>query len=156
MQKALEQEPQFAVTANLATQLHSEGLFLPETIEVTLAMAGLQQAQTVSLGPVLTLSANSAPALRNSAICNQSSSTLELPSVRLQVPALDEADDLEIALFTNIQIFQNYWLHAYDAEITLPQRCHDISSVQGGDIIRVTYQLGSYPRFHCVVDTSSI
>jgi CheY-like chemotaxis protein len=156
MQKALEQEPQFAVTANLATQLHSEGLFLPETIEVTLAMAGLQQAQTVSLGPVLTLSANSAPALRNSAICNQSSSTLELPSVRLQVPALDEADDLEIALFTNIQVFQNYWLHAYDAEITLPQRCHDISSVQGGDIIQVTYQLGSYPRFHCVVDTSSI
>ena len=155
MQKSLEQEPQFAVTANLAPQLHSGGVFLPEKIEVTLALAELEQAPIISLGAVLTLSAASAPSLRKSATRNESSSTLELPAVKLQVPALAEAHGLEATLFTRIQIFQDYWLHAYDAEITLPQRCHDISSVQGGDLIRVTYQLGSYPRFNCLVETSS-
>jgi hypothetical protein len=153
MQKSLEQEPQFAVTANLATQLCSDGIFLPEKIEVTLALTGLEQASVISLGAVLTLSAASAPSLRKSATCNESSAIFELPPVRLQVPSLVGAHGLEAALFTRIQVFRNYWLQAYDAEITLPQRCHDISSVQSGDVIHVTYQLGSYPRFSCVVDT---
>ncbi len=153
MQKSLEQEPQFAVTANLATQLYADGIFLPEKIEVTLALAGLEQASAISLGAVLTLSAASAPLLRESATYNEFSSTLELSTVRLRIPALDEAHDLEATLFTSIQVFRDYWLHADDAEITLPQRCHDISSVQSGDVVGVTYQLGSYPRFNCVVDT---
>lgn len=155
MQKSLEQEPQFAVTANLATQLCSGGTFLPEKIEVTLGLAELEQTPAISLGTVLNLSAASAPSLRNSATCNKSSSILELPTVTLPIPGLEENHDLKAALFTNIQVFRDYWLHPYDAEITLPQPCHDIGSVQSGDVFQVTYQLGSYPRFNYLVDATS-
>lgn len=157
MQKSLEQEPQFAVTANLATQLCPGGFFLPEKIEVTLGLARPQQALApdFSLGTVLTLSAVSAPALLKSASYSECSPVLELPAVRLQVPELESCHVLEAALFTRIQVFRDYQLHEYDAEITLPQRCHDIDSIRGGEVIRVNYQLGSYPRFTCLVDSSS-
>ena len=42
MQKSLEQEPQFAVTANLAPQLHAKGIFIPQKVEVSLCPAKLE------------------------------------------------------------------------------------------------------------------
>jgi len=47
MQKSLEQEPQFAVTANLAPQLRPRGLFIPQCIEVCLALADLSHEKTL-------------------------------------------------------------------------------------------------------------
>ena len=43
MQKSLEQEPQFAVTANLAPQVLTEGIFIPQRIEVSLSLADLEK-----------------------------------------------------------------------------------------------------------------
>jgi hypothetical protein len=156
MQKSLEQEPQFAVTANLATQLCPGGIFLPEKIEVTLGLARLDPAAGpgISLGTVLTLSAASAPVLLQSASYNESSASPELPAVSLQVPVVENLPQLELALFTRIQVYGIYELREYEAEITLPQRCHDIASVHSGDVYRVSYQLGSYPRFSCVLDAA--
>ena len=42
MQKSLEQEPQFAVTANLAPQLQANGIFIPQKVEVALCLAKLE------------------------------------------------------------------------------------------------------------------
>ena len=45
MQKALEQEPQVAIMANLAPQLHPNGLFIPNRILVDLWLINLQSEQ---------------------------------------------------------------------------------------------------------------
>ncbi len=135
MQKSLEQEPQFAVTANLAPQLQPEGIFIPQKIEVDLCLAHFQRAdEYVPLARVLTLVPDQAAA--------------DLNPVSVEIPSLPDLAEFEAALSTRIQVFDQYWLREYEAEITLPSRCPGLAPLSAGQVYRVCYQLGKYPRFN--------
>ena len=168
MQKSLEQEPQFAVTANLAPQLHNQGIFIPQKIEVELCLADLE-AETAafkrgevldadklvttgkrhSLGTVLCLTPENAAVLLQQAEENSSTGVLELKSVEATVPSVSDLDGFDALLFTRIQAFGQHQLLDYESEITLPLRCTDMMPLQAGVEYRVSFQLGSYPKF-CV------
>jgi hypothetical protein len=150
MQKALEQEPQVAVTANLAPQLGLGGVFIPERITVELGLADLSgEAADIDrggcgiacprhlLGTMLELSAATTTAAE----------TLNLGT--FTVPQLDDLAQLDLAMFTHIHVFSHYQVHDYDSEITLPLKCHDVKALCGGDQLQVSYALGPYPKF-CV------
>jgi hypothetical protein len=150
MQKALEQEPQVAVTANLAPQLGLGGVFIPERITVELGLADLSgEAADIDrggcgiacprhlLGTMLELSAATTTAAE----------TLNLGT--FTVPQLDDLAQLDLAMFTHIHVFSQYQVHDYDSEITLPLKCHDVKALCGGDQLQVSYALGPYPKF-CV------
>lgn len=166
MQKSLEQEPQFAVTAQLAPQLCDGGIFIPQKIQVRLCLAlpnrDREQAPDIEtsfpvtparaadhhqLGNILTLTPDNAEDLLQSALFHQERSTWELPPVAVKLPALDKLRSFEAALFTRIQVYGQYWLEDYDAEITLPQRLADMSPLHAGERWEISYQLGGYPRF---------
>ena len=167
MQKSLEQEPQFAVTANLASQLLPEGIFVPQSIEVTLCLADLERekelldrspeidpqqlanvAQRCSLATILTLAPESAYYRMLFAQHNAQTTSFELEPTLVGIPASIDVSGFDLVLFTHITVFEHYQLGGYESNITLPSKCHELGSFASGERYRVSYQLGSYPKFH--------
>ncbi len=168
MQKSLEQEPQFAVTANLAPQLHSRGIFIPQSIEVELCLAKLdneaaafQQGETLDsealvkagerhpLATVLTVTPENAAPLLQQARQATRTGTLELPPMHITLPQIKQLESFDALLFTRVRAFEQHQLLDYESEITLPLRCNEMAPLQAGATFRISLQLGSYPRF-CV------
>jgi hypothetical protein len=167
MQKALEQEPQLAVMANLAPQLCPGGIFVPGEIEVELCLAhpereletfrrrgSIEAGDLVSagerhvLGTLLRLTAARAAELLASAEPGRDAPRVLPGLARVVVPGLENLAGYDPVLFTRIRVFSRYSLGDYESEITLPMKCHDLTPPQAGDTIEAGYELGSYPRFY--------
>jgi hypothetical protein len=167
MQKSLEQEPQFAVTANLAPQLWPTGVFIPQRIDVSMCLAELEyekellgQAQKIDsnalqksarrylLGTLCTLLPEHAFDQMKLAQTNSDGLSCELQPTIVVIPSMSDIAEFDAALFTRICVFEQYWLNDYESQVTLPLKCHELSPLTGGERYRVSYQLGSYPKFH--------
>ena len=167
MQKSLEQEPQFAVTANLAPQLCPDGIFIPQQIEVALCLADLKHEKELlgqslqidpagpdiaslrySLATVCTLTPENAAGQIGKARHSAHTGTLELQPTTVTIPATANTSRLDAALFTRITVFESYCLDDYESQITLPMKCHELATLTEGARYRISYQLGSYPRFN--------
>jgi len=167
MQKSLEQEPQFAVTANLAPQLCPAGVFIPQRIDVSMCLADLEhekelfgQRQKIDsnalekrtprylLETVCTLLPEHAFDQMQLAQTNSGGLRFELEPTIVVIPRMADMAGFDAALFTRICVFGQHWLKDYASQITLPLKCHELSPLAGGERYRVSYQLGSYPKFH--------
>ena len=165
MQKSLEQEPQFAVTANLAPQLHAGGIFIPQRIEVALCLAKLEAEKAAlqrgdaldpnalqatgerhALDTVLCLTPEQAVTLKQQA-CQNSHGLLELNPIHVTLPAITNLNTFDAVLFTRIQAFEQHRLLDYESEITLPLRCSEFTPLKAGEQYKVCLQIGSYPKF---------
>lgn len=133
MQKALEQEPQFAVTANLAPQMAAGGIFIPEQIDVDLCLT--HAGGRHPLGRVLTLTP---------AHC-----TVPEP-VRVRIPAEQDLDGMEPELITTLRVFEHQVLRPGDANITLARPCPELRPLAPGARFRVAFRTGTYPVFEIV------
>lgn len=166
MQKSLEQEPQFAVTANLAPQLETGGIFIPQQIDVTLCLADMasekeqfkngkgidvtaliNSGKRLLLGKLFTLYPEDAAKQMNNAVFNQNTSRQELKLTTIEIPSIGLADHYDALLCTRIQVFNQYQLNDYESEITLPTQCLELATLKEGDRYAVCYQLGVYPKF---------
>ena len=163
MQKSLEQEPQFAVTANLAAQLASDGVFIPQSIEVVLSLADLANERRclgsvpaecghqqithdrVELATLCNLSAETALAYVR---ISQANAHIEPPLLFPSIISIPDVGNNVASLFTRIRVFQQYSLGDYESQITLPLQCHELSSINRGERYRVSYVLGAYPKFN--------
>lgn len=160
MQKSLEQEPQFAVTANLAPQCVRDGLFLPQMIQVSLSLIPKLAEERGSTGqhdqaptdrqiyPVLILSPDSAAQAEVRALRDVS---LALPVEMIALPELLGLSDFNaqyiVQLQTRIHVFGEQWLLEGEAEITLPMPVSVAATAERFDQLGVQYRLGSYPAF---------
>jgi hypothetical protein len=155
MQKSLEQEPQFAVTANLAPQMHSDGVFIPEHIQVQLCLAqrknegGIQtpKENRQLLGSLFNLDAKSAHIQARKAQYNKSTSKYELTPTIIDIPSIENPEAFDALLLTNIRVFEQFELGHDESDITLPAKCEELSPLKPGAQYIITYQLGSYPKF---------
>lgn len=151
MQKSLEQEPQFAVTANLASQLWPKGVFIPQRIDVVLCLADLDTgAARYPLATVCTLSPERASDQMQQAQTNSDKRGLQLEPTIVVIPRRADIGRFDAALFTRICVFRQYRLKDYESQVTLPLKCYEILPLAGGERYRVSYQLGSYPKFRFV------
>ncbi|WP_250655380.1 hypothetical protein [Alkalimarinus coralli] len=180
MQKALEQEPQVAVTANLAPQLCEKGIFIPEQIDVQLCLAqwdnerkqieknasaksSRQRAKSMlrtpsvfrqPIGTIFTLSpANIVAGLSEK---GSDGANLEFNTVVVNMPGIDHIDRYDVLMLTHIQVFEDYVLGDYESEITLPHKCYDFPPLQRFARYHVRYQLGTYPRFMFTLEPKAV
>ena len=149
MQRALEKEPQAAVSLNLAPQLCDGGILVPERIAVDLCLYDPAREFPVAnpdgtfedtrlrlnLGTVLELTAESARRLARDA---------DYPVAVLDVPA--EARHLPAMLRTAVTVFGDHSLGEYASGITTPLQ---LSDVAGAHRVHVRYAGGPQPAFHC-------
>jgi len=153
MQRALEKEPQAAITFNLAPLLRQGGVFIPEKVTVDACLHnphtefapglfGLNdpvpafgplkaQRDRTYLGRLIELTTKSAPAL---------------PAVVLDIPG-NADESLGLMLLTTIKVFESVVLEEYESGITSPFIVHDFSWAGRKDQIEFVYSLGSEPGF---------
>lgn len=173
MQKSLEQEPQFAVTANLAPQLCQSGIFIPEKIEVELCLANLTKEKQAIKGEVranvrnrldvenliitgqrhplatlFTLIPEHAFQQMAQAKYNPITEKHELARSLIQIPKLENLNQFDALIFTRLTVFGEHTLKDYESEISLPYHCNDLSPLEARARYDVCYQLGAYPRFN--------
>lgn len=161
MQKALEQEPQLAVTANLVPQLCPQGVFVPQAITVELCLARYQrELESIKHGVPMSSKGSGRHPLAT-AICltpghigdliasasrDQETGTTRLTLTTVELPQLTDLASYDLVLFTRVQVFGEYALDDFDSEITLPLKCHDMPGLSGGMRLQASYELGLYPR----------
>jgi hypothetical protein len=164
MQSALEKEPQVAMTMNLAPQLCSGGIFIPESIAVDCYLSDLtneftllpveggatnslstgRDAVRTNLGRVLELTAGNCRALLASGGSGEPGASLS--KVILEVPK-DLEGEFNLMLLTTITVFDSIALGDYESGLTYPRVLHDLGKIRRGMRIELEYAIGDKPGF---------
>ncbi|MGW8195753.1 MAG: hypothetical protein ACWGOX_15965 [Desulforhopalus sp.] len=149
MAQLLYKEPQVSITLNLAPQMVADGIFIPEKVIISLRainsandylrMTGrLPENEKVQLHlqDIFTLD-------KNCHVDSESSGTqIRLKNIIIQEIA-EQFDQLK--LFTEIQIYDNHFLKAYESGLTSPLD-FNIDNVKAGDNISFSYRIGHVPE----------
>lgn len=140
MQHALQKEPQFALTKQLARQLKDGGIFLPEKISVRAVLADLESEfraapaseepappdrQRIDLATLLELGQGSVESLAARI------SGASLPPVRCPVHDLPEGRVWHAMLCTEVQVWSGHILGDYDSGITYPVVLNEVGPLRG-------------------------
>ncbi|MBX2928167.1 MAG: hypothetical protein KF852_10060 [Saprospiraceae bacterium] len=157
MQHALEREPQAAISLNLAPQLAADTVWIPQNIRIKAALMNMQKDRDRQfgllpegetsyriLGRVLDLNAHTAREMAVRIAENHPA----LEECRLDIPAEQAKTFPWLALFTHIQIYGSYALHAWDSALCAPRllaHFPDLPSLP--QQVNFTYRMGVTPGF---------
>jgi hypothetical protein len=157
MQRALENEPQVAITLNLAPQLCRGGLLIPEKITVDACLYDPDK-EFLTRPAETNESAASSDALKPDRVRINLGRVFEIPSgnsfdfrenTRLPMVMLDlpiEGDErLKLMLATTVTVFKSFVLDEYESGITCPVMLHDFGSIEYGARIELQFSLGKKP-----------
>lgn len=162
MQKALEKEPQVAVTRNLIPHLRNGGILLPEMITLSACLGDaskevvttstdssdanhhIQRRDRIELGTLFELTAESAKETWFEYPDKGSGATLCSTPVMIRVPDIPiEARDMLI--LTNITVFDSIVLRDYESGLTYPTVLFDSGRIRDADQFEFQYVTGETP-----------
>jgi len=150
MQKALEHEPQVALTRHLAPQLIAGGILIPERINLTTCLADVgsefgfvgsdgadkgaapePQRRRRILGTILDLTAEGL------GVGSPPTASMEIPNAIHALP--------DLMVRTTVEVFAGHRLDDYDSGITYPTMINHLGRLSPGDRIEFSYEMGPSP-----------
>jgi hypothetical protein len=152
MNKALEKEPQAAITLNLAAQMPPHGILLPQAIAVTLKKinAGLQQKALALAEDTAVQYSGFEEALGHVLTLDKSSTLTTItrqPLCSITIPAdYDEAGH-KLQYFTTITVYKNQQLQRSDCSLTLPLNVESYGkkTIKAEDMLDFYYTMHPVP-----------
>ncbi|KZY29499.1 MULTISPECIES: hypothetical protein [unclassified Oleiphilus] len=154
MQKSLEHEPQVEITANLADQLKPHGIFIPQSINVSLELkvvknnsADSANATFYPVARLIDLTPKHAVKYCAEAKNNSSNAELSFYCCSFTLPKQNLSGRHSLFQTTTIQAYKDYILSNGDCDLSLPRPCLEISQLNGEATYEVSYALGGYPKF---------
>lgn len=169
--RALTREPQVTVTLNLAPQLRSGGVFVPEKIDVDAVLFDAGQwtkatvvkadqalpdvrevrASVTELGNVFSLHAGEVDRIESCPPVGEGADGARwFRAKRVEVPAHD-AQRFALRLFTRIQVFGEHWLGDFDCSLNLPARvAYPPAIARAGGRLEFAYEASSDPGLRVV------
>jgi hypothetical protein len=150
MQRALEREPQAAITSNLVPQLAPGGLLVPERVMVDACLADAREVLRANtevgslrrreLGRVIDLSRETAHSFGGEP---------DPEPVVLEVPALAPGEPADLMLRTTVCVFGEVSLGEYESGITYPDFRLGLGRVPPRARLEFRYELRPEPRLSC-------
>lgn len=142
MQNALQKEPQFALTLNLAPQLIENGIFIPQKISVQACLANSskefstegEERERIYLGEIFNLEAE-----KLIAVDKAQEKIIEIPQTNIE--------NADFMLLTKVEIFDRFGLNDYDSGISYPLTLKELKNLSIGNRIAFKYIFDSNPRF---------
>lgn len=161
MQRALEKEPQVAITFNLAPQLRQNGIFIPERVIIDAYLYDPQKefltltAENGLLDPAAADFDSTRVRIHlgklleiNSQSSFETVEDKKLPPISVSFPEnIDK--NLMPMLSTTVGIFDSVTLEEYESAITYPRVINGIDWTLPENQIKFTYSLGNQPGFEC-------
>ena len=164
MQKALYAEPQVAITNHVSQFLAKDGILIPEAIKISAVLADLRSELSSSSSKWTNFWFNIKRAdaknkrifLKDIFVLDKNIrikyDTRNLTDNRISLPTIPIQSSVgrmrDLILLTEIIIFENVILSEEDESgLTKLYFDQNLKPVEEGKLIKVSYQLGSYPRF---------
>ena len=149
MLNALQREPQAAVMQHLIPQMRAHAVFIPSGISVSAKLVSVKQEQESFFE-----GGKKPHRVHLGELCAISNQATEMPGeVTVTIPQ-DTGDMNRLQLFTNITVFEDEQLDAYDCSLTLPVTLFDICEEHKGLTLRFRYATGNNPRFEYAINDS--
>jgi hypothetical protein len=156
MKKALDEEPQVAITHHLATFLHPEGVLIPERIVVKACLADTSREMTF-IDPdgssSLTRVRQDLGVIGEASLATLRSipGAVDTPSlmkpVTITIPEDRPATATTFFLLTHITTFGTIHLDDYDSGLSYPTVLEPLSNLPPGTSVQFQYILGNHPQF---------
>ena len=151
MQRALDKEPQVAITQHLIPYLHPQGFLVPESIVIQAGLLNpgnelsrmqdfinLPEHYIQYLEPIFELNKETARSFSG-----------EFPATDLVVSAVQAEQHPQLHLFTHIQVFDKEVLTPWQSGLTLPKKIIDLHfENQTQQAFSFQYLSGDKPGFH--------
>ncbi|MEH3114791.1 methyltransferase domain-containing protein [Pedobacter terrae] len=140
MLNALRKEPQLAIMNNLTPQMHQEAIFIPENISVEAVLTQWEEEYRHFTIP------DYQPKRIKSGLLYRASRQFKLPQpVVVQVPASETHNQLD--LFTEITVFGEEVLTAYNCSLTMPLAVCKLENQQEGKSVTFEYVMSDNPGY---------
>ncbi len=148
MQRALQEEPQVAITANLVPQIAPGGILIPEKISISAGLYNFQN--TLKDQPEKQDATQQTPVMDLS----MDQYALEYPEIIVDIPEEVENGYTQFCLFTEIRVFGHIVLQTGDSGLTQPKIL--LTAGNNGKFharkMRFQYVSGRNPGFRTSID----
>ncbi|ADK16084.1 hypothetical protein WX45_03670 [Clostridium ljungdahlii DSM 13528] len=152
MQRALQKEPQVAITLNLVPQMEPDGILIPENVVIQAGLLDTKRDMDRMMG-VEGADKDYCYHLNEIFQLNKSTARMEMQGkyffeeVEVEIPSDADKRYKNLNLFTNIQVFEEERLSYLQCSLTLPLKIMNIGNGDNVKKVNFQYVINEIPGF---------